>query len=97
MAQWAAPIQGELYTVGSWHRCLTRFGLLEWASWMAPHPGTNQYTQVEWLQFWAGPPNRYSHPLEKTLAYLNEHVLLSVFRLAFQAAAQNRRREFRRL
>ena len=57
--------------------------------------GTNQYTPAEWLQFWADPANRYSHPLEGTLAYLNEHVLLSVFRLAVQAAAQNRRRELR--
>ena len=59
-------------------------------------PGTHRYTPAEWPRFWEDPANRFDHPLEETLAYLNEQVLLGMFRLAIQAAAQNRRRELRR-
>ena len=69
----------------------------EWAAWMSSRPGTQQYTPAEWLRFWEDSANRYDHPVRETLAYLDERVLLGVFRLAIQAVAQNRRRELRRL
>ena len=95
MAQWVAPTQGETYTVHAWHEHLIQFSLREWAEWMSPRPGA-QYSAAEWFQFWREPANRYEHPLEGTLAYLNEQLLLSVFRMATRAAIQNHRRDLRR-
>ena len=95
MAQWVAPIQGEIYSVYDWHVHLMQFTLEEWAQWMSSRPDA-QYTASEWLAFWRDPANRFEHPLEETLAYLNEQLLLSIFRMATRAAVQNHRRELRR-
>ena len=95
MAQWVAPIQGEIYSVYDWHVHLMQFSLEEWAQYMSSQPDA-QYSASEWLAFWRDPANRYEHPLEETLAYLNEHLLLSVFRMATRAASQNHRRNLRR-
>ena len=96
MAQWVAPIQGEIYTAYDWHVHLMQFSLDEWAQYMSSRPNA-QYSASEWLAFWRNPANRYEHPLEETLAYLNEHLLLSVLRMATRAAIQNHRRNLRRL
>ena len=69
-AQWVAPIQGEIYTVYDWHVHLMQFSLDGWAQWMSSRPDA-PYSDSEWLAYWQNPANRYEHPLEETLAYLN--------------------------
>ena len=92
-----APIGGEIFTVEEWHRYLTGFTSGEWAAWVSDHTGTHRYTPEEWLRRWADPSNRYEHPLEETVVYLNEWALVRLFRLATRAAAQNQHRHWRRL
>ena len=58
MAQWVAPIQGEIYTVDDWHVHLMQFSLDEWPQWMSSRPDA-QCSASEWLAFWQNPANRY--------------------------------------
>ena len=50
--------------------------------------GTYFFQPEEWEEWWTKPEQVHTDPLEWCLAYLNERILLQVFRTATAAARQ---------
>ena len=84
---------GGSWSVRDWVGFLRSFSTQEWAAWMSQgevyHNGDTYFFQPEeWEEWWSKPEQVNTDPLEWCLAYLNERILLQVFRTATAAARQ---------